>query len=193
MSPYLSRLSFQKTKFIRCISSCIIYLSVQLSCLVMSNSLQPHVLQHARLPCPSQIPGACSNLCSSSQWCHPTISFSAVPFSSYLQSFPAAESVPMKSGLFHFTLGGQSIATSASSSSVLPKNIQDWFPLELTGLISLLSKGLSRPFSNTSYKASILWCSAFFYRPTLTSIHDHWKNHSLVQMNLCWQSNVSAF
>ena len=162
MSPYLSRLSFQKTKFIRCISSCIIYLSVQLSYLVMSNSLQPHVLQHARLPCPSQIPGACSNLCSSSQWCHPTISFSAVPFSSYLQSFPAAESVPMKSGLFHFTLGGQSIATSASSSSVLPKNIQDWFPLAWIGRISLQSRDSQESSPTSQFKSIHSLVLSFF-------------------------------
>ena len=108
----------------------------------------------------------------SSQCCHPTISFSVFPFSSCLQSFPASGSFPISQ---FFLSGGQSIEVSASAS-VLPMNIQDRFPLGLTGLISLQSKGLSRIFSNTS-KASILRCSAF-YGPTLTSIYDYWKNHS---------------
>ena len=120
--------------------------SVQFSCSVMSNSLQPHGLQNARLPCPSPTPRACSNSCPSSWWCHPTISSSVIPFSSCLQSFPASESFPMSQ---FFALGGQSIGVSASAS-VLPMNIQDWFPLGLTGLISLQSKRLSRVFSNTT-------------------------------------------
>ena len=103
-------------------------------------------LQHTRVPCPSTAPKACSNSCPSSQWCHPTISSSVVPFSSCLQSFPA-------SGSFHmsqlFTSGGQSIGASASASA-LPMNIQDWFPLGLTGWISSQSKGLSRVFSNAT-------------------------------------------
>ena len=109
---------------------------------VVSDSLRPNELQHTRLPCPSPSPGACSNSCPSSYWCHPTISSSVVPFSSHLQSFPASGSFPMNQ---FFTSGRQSIAASAS---VLPMNIQDWFPLGWTGLISLLSKGLSRIFSN---------------------------------------------
>ena len=113
---------------------------------VMSNSLWPHGLQHARLPCPSPTPRACSNSCPSSQWCHPTISSSVVPFSSCLQSFPVSGSFPRSQ---FFALGGQSIGVSASAS-VLPMNIQDWFHLGLTGLISLQSKGLSRLFSNTT-------------------------------------------
>ena len=112
---------------------------------VMTNSLQPHGLQHARLPCPSLSPGACSNSCPLSQWCHPTISSSVILFSSCLQSFPASgSSFPMS---WLFSSGGQSIRASISAS-VLPVNIQDWFPLGLTGLISLQSKGLSRVFSN---------------------------------------------
>ena len=99
---------------------------------VMSDSLQPHRLQHARLPCPSPSPGACSNSCPLSQWCHPTISSSVIPFSSCLKSSPASGSLPMSQ---HFASGGQSIGASASAS-VLPMNIQDWFPLVLTGLIS---------------------------------------------------------
>ena len=104
--------------------------SVQFSCSVVSNSLQPHGLQHTRLPCPSPPTGACSNSCPLSRWCHPTISSSVVPFFSCLQSFPASGSFPMS--LF-FPSGGQRIGASASAS-VLPVNIQDWFPLELTGL-----------------------------------------------------------
>ena len=125
----------------------------------MFNSLWPHGLQHARLPCPSPTPGACSNSCPSSQWCHPTISSSVIPFSSCPQSFPASGSFPVSQ---LFASGGQSIGVSASAS-VLPMNIQDWiFPLRWTGWISLLSKGLSRVFSSHSLKASILWNSAFF-------------------------------
>jgi len=93
---------------------------------VMSASLQPHWLQHARLPCLSPTPGACSNSCPSSTWCHPTTSSSVVPFSSHLQSFPASGSFPMSQ---FFTSGGQSTGVSASAS-VLPMNIQDWFPLD---------------------------------------------------------------
>ena len=111
----------------------------------MSNSLQSHGLQHARLPCPSPTPGASSNSCPLSRWCHPTISSSVIPFSSCLQSFPASGSFPRSQ---FFASGGQSIGVSASTS-VLPMNIQDWFPFGWTGWISLQSKGLSRAFSNT--------------------------------------------
>ena len=110
----------------------------------VSNSLQLHGLQHTRLPCPSPTPRACSDSCPSSQWCHSTISSSVIPFSSCLQSFPTSGSFPVS---WHFISGGQSIGASAS---VLPMNIQCWFPLGLTGLISLLSKGLSRVFSSTT-------------------------------------------
>ena len=110
----------------------------------MSNSLRPHGLQHARLPCPSPTPGACSNSCPLSQWHHPIISSSVVPFSSCLHSFPGSGSLPVS--LF-FTSGGQNIGVSASAS-VLPMNIQNWFPLGWTGWISLQSKGLLRVFSN---------------------------------------------
>ena len=113
---------------------------------VVSYSLRPHGLQHARPPCPSPTPGACSNSCPSSQWCHPTISSSIIPISSCLQSFPASGSFPMS---WFFASGGQSIGVSASAS-VLPMNIQDWLPLGWTGWISLQSKGLSRVFSNTT-------------------------------------------
>ena len=120
--------------------------SVQFSHSVMSDSIWPHGLQHVRLPYPSPTPGACSNSCLSSQWCHPTISSSVVPISSCLQSFPASGSFPMSQ---FFTAGGQSIEASASAS-VLPMNTQDWSPSGWTGWISLLSKGLSRVFSNTT-------------------------------------------
>ena len=128
---------------------------------VVSDSLQLHELQHARPPCPSPTPGVYPNSCPSSQWCHQTISFSVIHFSSCLQSFPVSGSFPMSQ---FFTSGGQSIGVSASAS-VFPMNIQDWFPLGLTGWISLQSKGLSRVLQHHSSKASILWCSAFFMVP----------------------------
>ena len=112
----------------------------------MSNSLWPHGLQHDRLTCPSPTPSVYSNSCPLSRWCHPTISSSVVPFSSHLQSLPASGSSQMSQ---FFASGGQSIGVSVLAS-VLPMNIQDWFPLGLTALISLLSKGLSKVFSNTT-------------------------------------------
>ena len=112
----------------------------------MSDSLRLYGLHYTRLPCPSPTPRACSNSCPLSQWCHPIISSSVVLFSSCLQSFPASGSFPISQ---FFTSGGQSIGASASAL-VLPMNIQDWFPLGLTALISLKSKGLSRVFSNTT-------------------------------------------
>ena len=150
---------------------------VQFSCSVVSHSLWPHGLQHARPPCPSPTPETCSSSSPLSWWCHPTISSSVVPFSSCLQSFPASGSFPRTE---FFTSDGQSIGASASAS-VLPMNIQDWFPLRLTGLISLLSKELSSLLQHHSSKASVLWSSASFMVPTLTSIHDYWKNHSLTR------------
>ena len=104
----------------------------------------PHGLEHAKLTCPSRTPGACSNSCPSGWWCHPTTSFSVIPFSSCLQSFPASGSFPTSQ---FFASGGQSIGVSASTS-VLPMNTQDWSLLRWTGWISLQSKGLSRVFSN---------------------------------------------
>ena len=121
-------------------------ISVQFSLSVMSNSLQPHELQHARLPCPSPTPGVYPNPCPLSQWCHPTISSSVVPFSFCLQSFSLSGSFPMSQ---FFASSGQSIGVSASAS-VLPVNIQDWYPLGWPSWISLQSKGLSRVFSNTT-------------------------------------------
>ena len=123
-----------------------LFSSVRFSHSVVSDSLWPHGLQHARLPCPSPTPGACSNSCLLSRWCHSAISSPVVLFSSCLQSFPASRSFPMSQ---FFISGGQSIGVS-TYASVLPMNIQDWFPLGWTGWISLQSKGLSRVFSNTT-------------------------------------------
>ena len=134
----------------KCLKIYIIYLYTcmyhQFSLSVGSGSLRPHVLQHARLLCPSPTPRACLNSCPLSRWCDPTISSSVIPFSSHLQSLAASGSFPMSQ---FFTSGGQITETSASAS-VLPMNTQDWFPLGWTGWISLLSKGLSRVFSNTT-------------------------------------------
>ena len=132
--------------------------TTQFRCSVVSDSLGPHELQHSRPPCPSPTPRVHSNSRPSSRWCHPAISSSVVPFSSSPQSFPASESFQMSQ---LFASVGQSIGVSASAS-VLPMNIRDWFPLGLTGLISLQSKGLSRGLQHHSSKASILRCSAFF-------------------------------
>ena len=134
--------------------------SVKFSHSVASDFLWPHGLKQARLPCPSPTPRAYANSGPLSQWCHLTISSSVIPFSSNLQTFPASESFLLCQ---FFPSGGQSIRVSASAS-VLPMNIQDWFPLGGTGWISLQSKGLSRgsPAAHQSSKASILWFSAFF-------------------------------
>ena len=134
-----------------------LYSSLQFSHSVVSDSLWPHGLQHARPPCPSPTTGAYSNSCPLSQWCHPTISSSVIPFSSLLQSFPASGSFPVSQ---FFPSGGQRIGLSASAS-VLPMNIHGWFPLGLTGFISLLSKGLSSLLRHHISKASIIELSAF--------------------------------
>ena len=178
--------------------------SVQFSCSVMSNSLRPHGLQHARLPCPSPTLGVYSNSCPFSQWCHPTISSSLIPFSSCLQSFPASGSFPMSQ---FFASGGWSTGVSALAS-VLPMNIQDWFPLGWTGWISLKSKELSRVFSNTTvqkhqsalrdtqhylwalllmfllFSSWVLHChtpgfSVLHYLPEFAQFHVHWVNDAI--------------
>ena len=154
--------------------------SVQFSRSFRSDSLRPHEPQHARSPCPSPTPRVYSNSCPSSQWCHPAISSSVVPFSSCLQSFPASGSFPMSQ---LFTSGGQSIGVSASTS-VLPMNIQDWFPLGWTGWISLQSKGLSRVFSNTTVQKHQFFGSHVLYnslsthtqRVLLLNSHDFYIN-----------------
>ena len=130
---------------------------------IVSDFLRPHGLQHARLTCHSPAPGAYSNSCPSSQWCHPTISSSVVPFSSCPQSLPASGSFPMSE---FFASGGQSIGVSASAS-VLPMNIQDWSPLGWTGLLSLQSKELSRVFSNTTVQKHLFFSAQLsFFFPT---------------------------
>ena len=158
-------------------------LSIQFSCSVMSYSLQPHEPQHSRPPCPSPTPRVHSDSRPSSKWCHPAISSSVIPFSSCLQSFPASGSFPT---IQLFASGNQSIRASASAS-VLPINIQGWFPLELIGWISLQSKGLSRLFSNTTVqKYQFLSTQLFLW----SNSHIHtWllKNHSFDYMDLCWQ------
>ena len=129
--------------------------SLHFSPSVTFDSMWPHGLQRARSPCPSPTPRTCSNSCPSGQWCHTTISSSVVPFSSYPQSFLASGSFPVSQ---FFTSGGQSIGVSASLS-VVPMNIQDWFPSGLTGWISLQSKQLPRVFSNTTVQKHQFFCS----------------------------------
>ena len=160
------------------LSVCLLYAnhlvqfsSVQFSHSVVSDSLRPHGPQHARPPRPSPTPGVYSNSCASRQWCHPTISSSVVPFSSCPQSFPASGSFPVSQ---FFSWGGQSIGASASAS-VLSMNIQDWSPLGWTGLISLLSKRLSRVFSNTQFESISSLVLSLLYGPTFTSLGDYWK------------------
>ena len=154
----------------------------------MSNSLQPHELQHAMLPCPSLSPEVCSNSYSLTQWCRPTISSSVTPVSC-LHSFPESGSFPVS---WLYPSGGQSIGASASTSA-LPMNIQGWFPLQLTGIWSPCSPRDTQESSPAaqleSINSSVL---SFFYDPTLTSAH-YWKNHSFDLTDLCWQSNISAF
>ena len=149
--------------------------SVQFSHSVVSDSLRPHESQHARPLCPSPTPGVHPNSCPFSRWCHPAISSSVIPFSSCAQSLPASGSFPMSQ---LFAWGGQSIRVSASAS-VLPMNIQGWSPLGWTGWISLQSKGLSRVFSNTTVPKHQFFSAQLSSQSNSTSIHDHWKNHSL--------------
>ena len=145
------------------------------SCSVVSDSLQPHGLQHARLPCPSPTPGICSNSCPLSRWCHPTISSSVLPFSSCLQPFPASGSFLMSQ---FFASGGQSIGVSASTS-VLLMNIQDWFPLGWTVWFPCSPRDSQESSPTPQFKSINSLAFSFLYSPTLTTIHDYWKNHSL--------------
>ena len=149
--------------------------SVQFSRSAVSNSLQPHGLQHTRPPCLSPTPRVYSNSCPLSWWCHPTISFSAVPFSSCLQSFLASESFPLSQ---FFASGGHSIGVS-TSTSVLPMNTQDWSPLGWTGWISFQTRESQESSPTPQFKSINSSVLRFLYGPTLTSIHDCWKNHSL--------------
>ena len=132
---------------------------------------------------------ACSNSCPLNQWCHPTVSSSIIPFSSCLQSFPESGSFPMSQ---LFPSGGQRIGVSASVS-VLPMNIQDWFPLGWTGFHLLAVQGTRESSPTPQFKSINSSALIFLYGPTLTSIHDYWKNHSFDNTDLFWQSNVSAF
>ena len=149
-------------------------LSVQFSCSVTFDSLQPHGLQHTKPPYPSPTPRVHPNPCPLRQWCHPTILSSVVPFSSCPQSFPASGSFQMSQ---LFAWGGQSIGVSASVS-VFPMNNQDWFPLGLTGWISLLFMGLQESSPTPQFKSISSSVLSFLYGPSHTSIHDYWKNHS---------------
>ena len=160
--------------------------SVQFSLSVVSDSLRPHDLQHARPPCPSPTPEAYPNSCPSSRWCHPAISSPVVPFSSCPQSFPASESFPMSQ---LFTWDGQSIGVSASAP-VLPMNTQDWTPLGWTGWISWQSKGLSTVFSNTTVQKHQFFGAQL---SSQSNSHIHTWLPQLWLDGLCWQSNVSAF
>ena len=156
-------------------NDCGRFRSDQMSRSVVSDSLWPHESQHTRPPCPSPTPRVHSNSHPSSQWCHPAISSSVVPFSSCPQSLPASESFPMSQ---LFTWGGKSTGVSALAS-FFPKNTQGWSPSEWTGWISLQSKGLSRVFSNTTVQSINSSALSFLHSPIFTSIRDHRKNHSL--------------
>ena len=151
----------------------ILFSSVAQLCL----TLQAQGLQHTRLPCPSPTPVVCPNSCPSSQWFHPTISSSVVPFSSCPQSFPASGSSPMSQ---FFASGSQSIGASASAS-VPSMYTQDWSHLGWTGWLSLQSKGLSRVFSNTTVQSINSSVLSFLCNPTLTFIHDYWKTIALTR------------
>ena len=155
----------------------------------MFDSLRLHGLQHTRLPCHLPSPRVCLNSCPRKKWCHPTILSSVAPFSFCAQTFPASVSFPV---IQFFTSGDQSTRVSALAS-FLPKNTQGWSPSQLTGLISLQSKGLSRVFSNTTVRILNSSVLSLLYGLALTSIHDYWKNHSFDYPDLCQQSNVSAF
>ena len=162
--------------------------SIQFSSSVMSDSSWPHGLQHARPSYPSPTLEDCSNSCLSSWWCHPTISSSVAPFSSYLQSFLASGFFQMSQ---FFESGGKSIGVSASAS-VLPMNILDWFPLGWTGWI-LQSNRLSRVFSNTTVQKHQFFSAQL---SLLSNSHIHtWllENYSFDYKDICWQSNASAF
>ena len=147
--------------------------SVQFSCSVVSDSLRPYEPQHARPPGPSPSPGVHPNPCPLCQWCHPTILSSVIPFS-YPQSCPASGSFQMSQ---LYASGGQRTGVSASTS-VLPINTQGWSHLGWTGWISSQFKGLSRVFSTPQFKSINSSALSFLYSPTLTSIHDYWKNHN---------------
>ena len=155
----------------------------------MSDSLQPHGLQHTRLPCPSPTPGACSNSCSSSQWCHPTVSSSVIPLSSCLQPFPASESLPVKSVLHIRWPENWSCSLSISPSNEYSGLIS--FRIDFFDLLAV--QGTLKSSPTKQFKSINSSALSFLPSPALTSVHDHWKNHSFHYKDLCRQSNVSAF
>ena len=162
--------------------------SVQFSHSVMSNSLQPHELQHTKPPCLLPTAGVYPNPCPLGQWCHTTISSYNQPL--LLPSiFPTIRVFQMSQ---LFASGGQGIGVSASTS-VLPKNTQDWSPLEWTGWISWNPRDSQESSPTPQLKSINSSVLSFLCSPTLTYIHDYWKNHSLDYTDLCWQSDVSAF
>ena len=158
---------------------------------VTSDSLRPHGLQHIRLPCPSPSPGVCSNSCPLSQWYHPTISSSVTPFFSCPQCFPASGSFPMNESTLRirwpkYWSFSFNISPSDEYSGLIPFRI-DWFDL-------LAVQGpLKSLLQHHSSKATVLWCLAFYHDPTLTSVHDCWKNHGFDYIDLCRQIDASAF
>ena len=169
---------------------CNLVCSVQFSSVTQlyPTLLRSHGQQHARLPCPSPSPEVCTNSCPLSQWCHPTISSSVVPFSCP-RSFPASGSFQMSQ---FFAPGAQSIGVSALASD-FPMNIQDWSPLGWTVGSCCSPRDSQESSPTTQFKSINSSVLSFIYSPTLTSIHDYWKNHGLDDKDLCWQSNVSAF
>ena len=160
-----------------------------LSCQVMSNSLRPRGLQHTRFPCPSPSPRVWSDSCSLSPWCHPTISYSVTLLSFCPQSFPASGSFPM-TWLFMLVPKYWSL-----SFSISPSNEYSWLiSLRINWFDLFAVQGFSRVFSNTTIqKHQFFGTQCSFHSPTLTSVHDYWKNHSFDYMDLCQQSDVSAF
>ena len=163
--------------------------SVQFSGSVMSHSFWLHGLQHASPPCPSPTPRVYPNSCPSSQWCYPTISSSVVPFSSCLQSFPASGSFPLSQ---FFESGGQSIA-ALTSKSVLPMNIQGWFPLGLIGWSPCSPRDSQESSPAPQFESINSLALSLLYGSTLTSVHNYWKNHNCDCMGLSQQSDLSAF
>ena len=157
------------------VMQCNVLSSVQFSCSIVSDSLRPRESQHARPPCPSPTPGVHPNSCALSRWGHPAISSSVVPFSSCPRSLPASGSFPMSQ---LFTWGGQSIGVSALAS-VLPMNTKDWFPLGWTGWPPCSPRDSQESSPTPQLKSINSSVLSFLHSPTLTSIHDHWKNHSL--------------
>ena len=159
------------------------------NCSVLSISLWSHGLQHARLLCPSPSPRVCSNSGPLSRWCYLTISSSVVHFSSCPQSFPTSRSFPVSQ---LFASGGQSIGASASAS-VLPMCIQGWFPLVLASLAPCCPRDFQESSSTLQFESINSLVLRLLFGPTITSVHDYWKNHSFDCMDLCQQNDVSAF